>query len=117
LLGPGQRQDGLQGPLPPAGDPAAAWLGAAGLAAPRQVVGTAVVAAAASRPPPNFTRASMRLLIGGWVANRPEKPASALFSRNMPRTSSGACSRGPPEILRRAEIIASGFLVSSTAPA
>ena len=36
---------------------------------------------------------------------------------NMPRTSSGAFSCEFPEILRRARIMASGFLVSSTEPA
>ncbi|MCY1248567.1 hypothetical protein D9M72_620110 [compost metagenome] len=39
------------------------------------------------------------------------------MSRNIPRNSSGASTFDWPETLRSAEIMASGFLVSSTAPA
>ena len=53
----------------------------------------------------------------GWVAKRLEKPVRGL-SMHISITAEVEPSSSPrPSILRSAEIIASGFLVSSTAPA
>lgn len=73
-------------------------------------------AGAAARPPANFTSAAMRFSIGGCVAKTLMKSECG-FSMNISRTSDGAFTAALPEIFCSAEIIASGFLVSSTAPA
>ena len=63
------------------------------------------------------TSASMRSGIVGWLDSRSAKPERGL-SRHISITEEGTPSISPrPSILRRAEIRASGFLVSSTAPA
>ena len=70
-----------------------------------------------SCPPANFTIAAMRLSIEGWVANRSAKPSRGL-STHISMTAEVAPGSSPrPSILRSAEIMASGFLVSSTEPA
>src|SRR4051794_16015904 len=59
----------------------------------------------------------MRESIEGWVANRSTKPSRGL-SMHISMTAEVAPSSSPWfSIFRRAEIIASGFLVSSTEPA
>src|SRR5688572_17573958 len=59
----------------------------------------------------------MRASTEGWVANRSAKPSRGL-SMHISMTAEVAPSSSPRfSIFRRAEIIASGFLVSSTAPA
>ena len=63
--------------------------------------------------PAQPTRAST----GGWVSNRLEKPSRGL-SMHISITAEVAPASSPrPSILRSAEIMASGFLVSSTEPA
>src|SRR5215210_673458 len=59
----------------------------------------------------------MRASTEGWVANRSAKPSRGL-SMHISITAEVAPSSSPRfSILRSAEIIASGFLVSSTEPA
>src|SRR5260221_9526485 len=59
----------------------------------------------------------MRCSIGGWVAKRSENSSRGL-SRHISMTAEVAPTNSPrPSILRSAEIMASGFLVSSTEPA
>src|SRR6202023_2228491 len=59
----------------------------------------------------------MRFSTGGWVSNRSENPSRGL-STHISITAEGAPGSSPrPSILRSAEIMASGFLVSSTDPA
>src|SRR4051794_14881518 len=70
-----------------------------------------------SWPPANFTSAATRESTEGWVANRSAKPSRGL-SRHISITAEVAPGSSPRfSILRNAEIIASGFLVSSTDPA
>src|SRR5579871_5187258 len=70
-----------------------------------------------SCPPANFTSAWTRASTEGWVAKRSEKPSRGL-SRQSSITAEVAPGSSPrPSILRRAEIMASGFFVSSTEPA
>ena len=71
-----------------------------------------------SRPPPNRTRAAMRSAIAGWVASHLPPTRSSSLSIIIACTwpgSAGMAERA--SILRSAVIIASGSLVSSTAPA
>src|SRR5215216_6493908 len=59
----------------------------------------------------------MRSSIGGWVAKRSAKPERGL-STHISMSPDGTPSSSPlPAIFISAEIIASGFLVSSTEPA
>src|SRR3954451_4359707 len=70
-----------------------------------------------SWPPANFTSAATRDSTDGWVAKRSAKPSRGL-SRHISITAEVAPGNSPRfSILRSAEIIASGFLVSSTDPA
>src|SRR5579871_4218105 len=70
-----------------------------------------------SCPPANFTSACTRASTEGWVAKRSEKPSRGL-SRHSSITAEVAPGSSPRfSILRSAEIMASGFLVSSTEPA
>src|SRR5262245_20297512 len=69
-----------------------------------------------SCPPAKRTSASTRLSTDGWVENRSEKPVRGL-STHISITAEVAPGSSPrPSILRSAEIMASGFLVSSTEP-
>ena len=70
-----------------------------------------------SWPPAYLTSACTRLSTEGWVANRSENPSRGL-SRHNSITAEVAPGNSPRfSILRNAEIMASGFLVSSTDPA
>src|SRR6195952_6065997 len=70
-----------------------------------------------SWPPANLTSAATRESTDGWVANRSAKPSRGL-SRHISMTAEVAPGSSPRfSILRSAEIIASGSLVSSTEPA
>src|SRR6266702_1012514 len=70
-----------------------------------------------SWPPANLTSASTRDCTDGWVANRSAKPSRGL-SRHSSITAEVAPGSSPRfSILRSAEIMASGFFVSSTEPA
>ena len=69
-----------------------------------------------SWPPANFTSASTRLSTDGWVSKILEKPVRGL-SMHISITAELALAISPrPSILRSAEIMASGFFVSSTEP-
>src|SRR4051794_5104901 len=59
----------------------------------------------------------MRSSIGGWVAKRSAKPERGLSTHISMRPDGTPSSSPLPEIFIKAEIIASGFLVSSTEPA
>src|SRR4051812_48863350 len=70
-----------------------------------------------SWPPAYLTSAAMRESTDGWVANRSAKPSRGL-STHISITAEVARGSSPRfSILRSAEIMASGFLVSSTDPA
>src|ERR1700710_1471520 len=70
-----------------------------------------------SWPPANLTSAATRESTEGWVANRSANPSRGL-SRHISITAEVAPGSSPRfSILRSAEIMASGFLVSSTDPA
>src|SRR5271168_1721439 len=70
-----------------------------------------------SCPPANLTSAWTRASTEGWVANRSEKPWRGL-SRHSSMIAEVAPGSSPRfSILRSADIMASGFLVSSTEPA
>src|SRR5690242_2089661 len=70
-----------------------------------------------SRPPANFTSAWTRDSTEGWVANRSAKPSRGLSTHNSITAEVAPGNSPRPSILRSAEIMASGFLVSSTEPA
>src|SRR6266581_5672171 len=70
-----------------------------------------------SCPPANFTSASTRESTEGWVANRSAKPSRGLSTHSSITAEVAPGSSPRFSILRSAEIIASGFLVSSTEPA
>src|SRR4051794_35684165 len=59
----------------------------------------------------------MRSSIGGWVAKRSAKPERGLSTHISMRPDGTPSSSPLPEIFIKAEIMASGFLVSSTEPA
>src|SRR5215203_7434060 len=59
----------------------------------------------------------MRSSIGGWVAKRSAKPERGLSTHISMRPDGTPSSSPLPDIFIKAEIIASGFLVSSTEPA
>src|SRR5215203_7347973 len=61
--------------------------------------------------------ASMRSSIGGCVAKRSAKPERGLSTHISMRPDGTPSSSPLPDIFIKAEIIASGFLVSSTEPA
>src|SRR5262249_3054114 len=69
------------------------------------------------RPPANCTSLSIRDCTEGWVANRSAKPSRGLSTQSSITAEVAPGSSPRPSILRSAEIIASGFLVSSTEPA
>src|SRR6266478_7009642 len=70
-----------------------------------------------SWPPAICTSAATRASTGGWVSKILENPSRGL-SMHISITAEVASGSSPrPSILRSAEIIASGFLVSSTEPA
>ena len=64
-----------------------------------------------------FTSAWTRDSTEGWVANRSAKPSRGLSRHNSITAEVAPGSSPRPSILRSAEIMASGFLVSSTDPA
>src|SRR3954452_3522157 len=70
-----------------------------------------------SWPPANLTSASTRDCTEGWVANKSAKPSRGLSTQSSITADVAPGSSPRFSILRRAEIMASGFLVSSTEPA
>src|SRR6266700_3628182 len=70
-----------------------------------------------SCPPANFTSAWTRESTEGWVANRSAKPSRGLSTHNSITAEVAPGSAPRFSILRSAEIMASGFFVSSTEPA
>src|SRR6266478_1602574 len=70
-----------------------------------------------SWPPANFTSAWTRESTEGWVANRSAKPSRGLSTHNSITAEVAPGSSPRFSILRSAEIMASGFFVSSTDPA
>src|SRR6266567_1214618 len=70
-----------------------------------------------SCPPANFTSAWTRESTEGWVANRSAKPSRGLSTHNSITAEVAPGSSPRFSILRSAEIMASGFFVSSTDPA
>src|SRR3954453_19372049 len=67
-----------------------------------------------SCPPANFTSACTLESTEGWVANRSAKPSRGLSMHNSMIAEVAPGSSPRFSILRSAEIMASGFLVSST---
>src|SRR5690348_7827172 len=87
------------------------------LSPPSDSLGTGSASGPGSWPPANFTSAATRASTGGWVSKILENPSRGL-SMHISMTAEVAPGSSPrPSILRSAEIIASGFLVSSTEPA
>src|SRR6266568_4273664 len=70
-----------------------------------------------SCPPAYFTSACTRDSTEGWVANRSAKPSRGLSTHNSITAEVAPGSSPRFSILRSAEIMASGFFVSSTDPA
>src|ERR1700730_7266217 len=117
--GPRAARDGssLQGPDGTAGGTWSADAGWSGLSAGPSSVSDGSASRPGSCPPANFTSACTRESTEGWVANRSANPSRGLSTHNS-ITAEVAPGNSPRfSILRKAEIIASGFLVSSTDPA
>ena len=70
-----------------------------------------------SCPPANLISAWMRASTEGCVANRSAKPSRGLSTHISITAEVAPCSSPRPSIFRKAEIMASGFLVNSTDPA
>src|SRR5437879_4577814 len=70
-----------------------------------------------SCPPAYLTSAWTRASTEGWVANRSAKPSRGLSTHNSITAEVAPGSSPRFSILRSAEIMASGFFVSSTDPA
>src|SRR3954468_8597315 len=70
-----------------------------------------------SWPPANLTSASTRDCTEGWVANKSANPSRGLSTQSSITAEVAPGSSPRCSILRSAEIMASGFFVSSTEPA
>src|ERR1700730_17604661 len=117
--GPRAARDGssLQGPDGTAGGTWSADAGWSGLSAGPSSVSDGSASRPGSCPPANFTSACTRESTAGWVANRSANPSRGLSTHNSITAEVAPGSTPRFSILRSAEIMASGFLVSSTDPA
>src|ERR1700738_2249671 len=117
--GPRAARDGssLQGPDGTAGGTWSADAGWSGLSAGPSSVSDGSASRPGSCPPANFTSACTRESTEGGVANRSANPSRGLSTHNSITAEVAPGSSPRFSILRSAEIMASGFFVSSTDPA
>src|SRR5712675_2512975 len=115
--GPGDGPASLHGPRRSGGGAVSADAGCWGPSSGSSVVSDGSASRPGSRPPANFTSAWTRESTEGWVANRSAKPSRGLSTHNSITAEVAPGSSPRFSILRSAEIMASGFLVSSTEPA
>src|SRR6266581_3943302 len=115
--GPGDGPASLHGPRCSGGGAVSADAGCWGPSSGSSALSDGSTSRPGSCPPANFTSAWTRESTEGWVANRSAKPSRGLSTHNSITAEVAPTSSPRPSILRSAEIMASGFLVSSTEPA
>src|SRR6266568_638851 len=115
--GPGDGPASLHGPRCSGGGAVSADAGSWGPSSGSSALSDGSTSRPGSCPPANFTSAWTRESTEGWVANRSAKPSRGLSTHNSITAEVAPGSSPRFSILRSAEIMASGFLVSSTEPA
>src|SRR5712675_3200532 len=115
--GPGDGPASLHGPRRSGGGTVSADAGCWGPSSGSSALSDGRASRPGSCPPANFTSAWTRESTEGWVANRSAKPSRGLSTHNSITAAVAPGSSPRFSILRSAEIMASGFLVSSTDPA
>src|ERR1700704_293283 len=115
--GPGDGPASLHGPRCSGGGAVSADAGCWGPSSGSSALSDGSASRPGSCPPANFTSAWTRESTEGWVANRSAKPSRGLSTHNSITAEVAPGSSPRFSILRSAEIMASGFLVSSTEPA
>src|SRR5882757_5012370 len=115
--GPGDGPASLHGPRCSGGGAVSADAGCWGPSSGSSALSDGSASRPRSCPPANFTSAWTRESTEGWVANRSAKPSRGLSTHNSMTAEVAPGSSPRFSILRSAEIMASGFFVSSTDPA
>src|SRR6266478_6380809 len=115
--GPGDGPASLHGPRRSGGGTVSADAACWGPSSGSSALSDGRASRPGSCPPANFTSAWTRESTEGWVANRSAKPSRGLSTHSSITAEVAPGSSPRPSILRSAEIMASGFLVSSTEPA
>src|SRR6266436_250046 len=115
--GPGDGPASLHGPRRSGGGAVSAGAACWGPSSGSSALSDGRASRPGSCPPANFTSAWTRESTEGWVANRSAKPSRGLSTHNSITAEVAPGSSPRFSILRSAEIMASGFLVSSTEPA
>src|SRR6266700_3957085 len=115
--GPGDGPASLHGPRCSGGGAVSADAGCWGPSSGSSALSDGSASRPGSCPPANFTSAWTRESTEGWVANRSAKPSRGLSTHNSITAEVAPGSSPRFSILRSAEIMASGFFVSSTEPA
>src|SRR6266571_2452233 len=115
--GPGDGPASLQGPRCSGGGAVSADAGCWGPSSGSSALSDGSTSRPGSCPPANFTSAWTRASTEGWVANKSAKPSRGLSTHNSITADVAPGSSPRFSILRSAEIMASGFFVSSTEPA
>src|SRR5882757_432101 len=115
--GPGDGPASLHGPRCSGGGAVSADAGCWGPSSGSSASSDGRASRPGSWPPANFTSAWTRESTEGWVANRSAKPSRGLSTHNSMTAEVAPGSSPRFSILRSAEIMASGFFVSSTDPA
>src|SRR5882724_9122807 len=115
--GPGDGPASLHGPRCSGGGAVSADAGCWGPSSGSSAPSDGSASRPGSCPPANFTSAWTRESTEGWVANRSAKPSRGLSTHNSITAEVAPGSSPRFSILRSAEIMASGFFVSSTDPA
>src|SRR3977135_1412322 len=115
--GPGDGPASLHGPRCSGGGAVSADAGCWGPSSGSSALSDGSASRPGSCPPANFTSAWTRESTEGWVANRSAKPSRGLSTHNSITAEVAPGSSPRFSILRSAEIMASGFFVSSTDPA
>src|SRR6266705_1435318 len=115
--GPGDGPASLHGPRCSGGGAVSADAGCGGPSSGSSALSDGSASRPGSCPPANFTSAWTRESTEGWVANRSAKPSRGLSTHNSITAEVAPGSSPRFSILRSAEIMASGFFVSSTDPA
>src|SRR6266478_2439297 len=115
--GPGDGPASLHGPRRSGGGAVSAGAACWGPSSGSSALSDGRASRPGSCPPANFTSAWTRESTEGWVANRSAKPSRGLSTHNSITAEVAPGSSPRYSILRSAEIMASGFFVSSTDPA
>src|SRR5512133_2970360 len=115
--GPGDGSAPLHGPPRSGGGAVSADAGCWGPSSGASARSDGRASRPGSCPPANLTSAWTRESTDGWVANRSANPSRGLSTHNSITAEVAPGSSPRFSILRKAEIMASGFFVNSTEPA